>query len=185
MKVRIDLTPEQWDLLVKFLKDSKDFKRIGERIELAAKRKQKQENYNRQVSGLESKLVKHSRKSGLKILAEEYRENLIKKQTKAEVITKAVLKSLDIKYDFQKIFYNLDTFYIADFYIPYYNIVIELDGEYHEDEIQRSKDLKRDKILKTFNGVSYVGRIENSYTANTIKLANKIKAIIEYSKKVK
>ena len=58
-----------------------------------------------------------------------------------------------IRYEFQKIFYiyNEDgciiRYYIADFYIPQRNIIIEVDGKFHDKhklhDKQRTKDIQR------------------------------------------
>jgi len=48
-------------------------------------------------------------------------------------LIQAVLKSLGIKYDFQKIYYTLDKFYIVDFYLKDYGIALEVDGGYQAE----------------------------------------------------
>lgn len=118
-----------------------------------------------------------------KKIAEEYRNIRIKEQTKSEKITKAVLKSMNIEYNFQKVFYNPDTFYIVDFYLPKLNIVIEVDGGYHLDPKQKAADSKREKILKRYNNIGYIGRIKNEETEDTTKLRRKLFAIINHNKK--
>lgn len=116
-------------------------------------------------------------------IAEEYRDTRIKEQTKPEKVTKAVLKSMNIEYSFQKVFYNPDTFYIVDFYLPKLNIVIEVDGGYHLDPKQKISDSKREKILRRYNNIGYIGRIKNEETEDTAKLRRKLFAIINYNKK--
>lgn len=93
--------------------------------------------------------------------AKSFREDLIKKQTKAEVIFKAKLKSLNIGYEFQKIVYTDKTFYILDFYIPSLNLVIELDGKYHDTKEQKIKDSKRTLELKKL-GFTNIKRYSNT-----------------------
>ena len=103
--------------------------------------------------------------------AEEFRADLIKKQTPSEAKFKIILKELNIKYEFQKIFYTETTFYIADFYIPEHNIVIEVDGGYHSTLEQKKKDNKRTaKLIEDIEGVY---RIKNEVVEN-IDLAKKI-----------
>lgn len=58
-----------------------------------------------------------------------------------------------VEYQFQKIFYikrkdnRIEKFYIADFYIPSRNIILETDGKFHDNQIkqdnQRSYDIKK------------------------------------------
>jgi len=118
-------------------------------------------------------------------IAEDYRATRIKEQTKSEMITKGVLKAMKIPYDFQKIFYNEETFYIVDFYLPEYNTVIEIDGKYHEDPEQKLKDDRREKFLRRYNKIKYIGRIKNEDTFKTGELGRKIKAIIAHTKTIK
>ena len=118
-------------------------------------------------------------------IAEEYRDKKVKEQTRAEVITKAVLKSLKVSFEFQKIFYNEETFYIVDFYLPDFNVVLEIDGGYHSTEEQKLKDKRREKFLRRYNKIKYIGRINNEVVYKTTELPGKIKGIIEYSKTIK
>ena len=60
----------------------------------------------------------------------------------------------------QKVFfYNHYDFFIADFYLPDYNIVIEIDGKQHE--LDKEYDSYRTNILKSL-GVRKVLRFKNS-----------------------
>lgn len=43
---------------------------------------------------------------------------------------------------------NMERFYIADFYIPSKNLIIELDGKHHGQNIQHIKDSIRDYQIK-------------------------------------
>lgn len=55
---------------------------------------------------------------------------------------------------FQKGFYfnKSDFFYIVDFFFPQKNLVIEIDGEYHQVQEQRKKDsLREEKLKRIFN----------------------------------
>ena len=55
-----------------------------------------------------------------------------------------------IDFEFQKIIYTDNKhFFIADFYIPSKNLIIELDGEYHDNAKQQEKDIWRTKVLKS------------------------------------
>lgn len=83
-------------------------------------------------------------------LAKERREQLIKNITRSEVYFKLLLTKLNIEYTFQYIKFVSDyQFYILDFYLPKYNICIELDGKHHYEDIkQYNHDLTRDISLK-------------------------------------
>jgi very-short-patch-repair endonuclease len=101
--------------------------------------------------------------------ANHYKDELIKNQTEAEKVFKALLKSINLDYEFQKIFWyrkdKLDKFYIVDFYIPSLNIVIEIDGEYHNTKDQQKNDRLRSGIIKN-NGVFKVFRFSNYEVIN-------------------
>ena len=82
--------------------------------------------------------------------AEYYKHILEVNATYAERLLKAFLTG-KIDFEFQKIIYTDNKhFFIADFYIPSQNLIIELDGEYHDDTKQQDKDIWRTKILQSF-----------------------------------
>lgn len=93
--------------------------------------------------------------------ATSFRSDLIKNQTKSESIFKAKLKALNVAYEFQKIIYTDKTFYILDFYLPSLNLVIELDGKYHDTKEQKIKDSKRTKELKKLGYIN-IKRLSNT-----------------------
>ena len=81
--------------------------------------------------------------------AERYKHILEVNATYAEKLLKTFLTG-KIDFEFQKIIYTDNRhFFIADFYIPSKNLIIELDGEYHDDAKQQEKDIWRTKILKS------------------------------------
>ena len=55
------------------------------------------------------------------------------------------LKKLDITVHRQKVIFD----YIVDFYIPCFQIVIELDGSQHYEKENRKSDIERDLKLKS------------------------------------
>ena len=63
-----------------------------------------------------------------------------------------LLDSYSIEYESQKIFYIyaddgwIIRYYIADFYIPNRDIIIEVDGKFHDD--QKQKDKVRTKTIQ-------------------------------------
>ena len=82
--------------------------------------------------------------------AEYYKHILEVNATYAEKLFKTFLTG-KIDFEFQKIIYtdNKKHFFIADFYIPSKNLIIELDGEYHDNIKQQDKDIWRTRILKS------------------------------------
>lgn len=83
-------------------------------------------------------------------IAEHYKHILEINATYAERVLYSFLTG-KIDFEFQKIIYtdNKKHFFIADFYIPSKNLIIELDGEYHDDAKQQNKDIWRTKVLKS------------------------------------
>lgn len=72
--------------------------------------------------------------------------NLRKNQTSAEkLLWEKVRKKqiLDVQFYRQKPIYN----YIADFYAPSVNLIIELDGQRHEIDENKLNDITRDTAL--------------------------------------
>ena len=67
---------------------------------------------------------------------------------------KRYLDTYRIDYEFQKIFYIrkddgwIATYYIADFFIPDRNIIIEVDGKFHSK--QKQKDKNRTKEIQEY-----------------------------------
>ena len=79
--------------------------------------------------------------------AEYYKHILEVNATYAERLLKAFLTG-KIDFEFQKIIYTDNKhFFIADFYIPSKNLIIELDGEYHDNTKQQNKDIWRTQLL--------------------------------------
>ena len=75
-------------------------------------------------------------------IAEHYKHILEINATYAERVLYSFLTG-KIDFEFQKIIYtdNKKHFFIADFYIPSKNLIIELDGEYHDNIKQQDKDI--------------------------------------------
>lgn len=82
--------------------------------------------------------------------AEYYKHILEVNATYAERLLKTFLDG-KIDFEFQKIIYtdNKKHFFIADFYFPSKNLIVELDGEYHDNIKQQYKDTWRTQILKS------------------------------------
>ena len=88
-------------------------------------------------------------KAQQKEFAEECRNKLVEKATLAEIAYQQYLKKNKIKYQFQKIIWNKEgSFYIVDFYIPVFKLIVEIDGEYHMTSEQINKDRHRSFMLR-------------------------------------
>lgn len=94
------------------------------------------------------------------------KEKLTKNATRAEKKLLYFLKSERLDFEFQRIFYYDSSYFIADFYLPKYKLVIEVDGGYHDTDAQNILDEKRTNILKQICGVKSVLRISNNETDN-------------------
>ena len=71
------------------------------------------------------------------------------KATKSELLFIAKLKYNNIKYEFQKPLSYGISFYIADFLIPDYNIIIEIDGSSHNSDKQKIIDERKDNFYRS------------------------------------
>src|SRR5574340_704928 len=82
----------------------------------------------------------------MSILLQRYSQRMKRRPTPAEKRFRRILerccKTLGTKYQTQVVF--SDGKYIADFYIPSYRIVFEIDGGYHGSPEQIEKDRLRD-----------------------------------------
>jgi very-short-patch-repair endonuclease len=100
---------------------------------------------------------------------EIYAAQLRKQATPAENLFRAHLAALGLPYRFQHGFFK-PRYRIVDFYLQEQNLVVEIDGEYHN----RAEDLKRDeefqkcegiRILRLTNDQVLSGEIPNLQTA--------------------
>jgi very-short-patch-repair endonuclease len=103
--------------------------------------------------------------------AEQYCNELKHKATPSETRFKLLFGHLQIPYVFQYPIKreDCDSFYIVDFYMPTLKLVVEIDGEYHDEPEQKVKDKKRDTFLKS-KGYRVV-RLTNSQITNTPTVA--------------
>ena len=99
--------------------------------------------------------------STTKGIAKYYVNKIRKTPSVLEKRMQEFLDSYGIVYEFQKPLYIkekriIKKFYIADFYIPAINLIIETDGKFHDnqvkEDIKRTKDIQRQypnmKILR-------------------------------------
>lgn len=139
---------EEVTKIILLAKERRDSKRVT--------KQQKAEEYLKRRKNL-TRIKLHDR-------AEEFRTDLIKNQTPSETKFKAILKMMRIKYEFQKIYYTKTSFYVADFYLSEHDMIIEIDGGYHNDPKQKIKDAQRSKELK--EEVNGVYRLKNEAVLN-------------------
>ena len=107
------------------------------------------------------KKKKQTRKQKQTDLAKKFSVELKDRATKPELDFMSFLDSNHFAYVFQKPFKNGKSFFIVDFYLKEYNVVVEIDGGYHDTPEQRSRDEKRTYWLKRINQVKDVVRVKN------------------------
>ena len=90
------------------------------------------------------KILEHNKKM---LQQAQYRaEEMIVFPSPLEERMKAFLDRNNIRYETQKIFYIyaddgwIIRYYIADFFIPHVNIIIEVDGKFHDRQYQHDKN---------------------------------------------
>lgn len=93
--------------------------------------------------------------------AKNNQKELIKNATPEELKMKLILNELNISYEFNKIYYTGFGYYYADFYLPQYNVIIEIDGKQHQKTFDREWDALRTENLIYIHGVNRVIRIKN------------------------
>ncbi len=103
---------------------------------------------------LEDQKIKH-----LYEVSKKYEKENKENATESEKKLRAKLQFNKIKYEFQKTFMGDNDWWIADFYLPEYNMIIELDGGYHTLENQKVKDRKKNKYFKKLGYI--VCRLKN------------------------
>lgn len=89
----------------------------------------------------QKELAKHKRNKAKRYFIDRCVRKLKYQAGHYELIFKALLDMLSIKYEFQKLLWGNK---IVDFYLPDYRVVIEIDGGYHKTLKQKDKDLRRD-----------------------------------------
>lgn len=117
-------------------------------------------------------------------IAEGFRTSLIKENfTPAEIRFKGILKALKIKYEFQHIVFvnEKGKFFIMDFYLPDYNVGIEIDGGYHFTHEQYLKDKERTKTILKFLKIRNIIRFNNDDVTLDQSFLNKVERILSDS----
>lgn len=85
-------------------------------------------------------------------IANSFAKSMYKKPSPLERRMQLFLDKNGIEYEFQKVIYILDKtgsiikFFIADFYIPKGNVIIETDGKFHDN--QKEYDDERTTSIK-------------------------------------
>lgn len=95
-------------------------------------------------------------------ISEEFMRARLKNKTRTERKMRTLLDKAKLKYVIEQvIFISATQFYIADFYLPNYTVIIEVDGGYHNTPEQQLKDQNRTEQLSLFGFI--VIRIDAKY----------------------
>ena len=116
------------------------------------------ENYIKRLRELEAELKEVKTKihnQSMLAVSSGFQKELLEKATSAELKFKhiAELKKLPLHFQYQINIINkegtrIERFYFADFVDKRYNLIFEVDGEYHYTKEQRKKDFIRTKDLQ-------------------------------------
>lgn len=90
----------------------------------------------------------------------------IQANNKYEKLFIGILDSMEILYEYQKVFMNSRTYYVTDFYLPEYNVVCEIDGKVHDFQKSKVNDNTRTRVLISENKVTDVFRFYNEDVEN-------------------
>lgn len=113
-----------------------------------------------------------------------YRKGLVTKRTKSEQLVKDILKAANrVQCIFQKAFYICGSLYFADFYLPKYKVIWEIDGGYHKTTAQKKKDEKRTAFLESV-GIKVV-RIQNEETEDPTIIWENLLTLVKEDKNKK
>lgn len=88
---------------------------------------------------------------------ERYKKRLRKDATPAEIAVRRYLRIIKVRAIFQKGFFS-PFHIIADFYFPRRKIILEIDGGYHKNQVE--KDRNRDEAFLRCRGIRTV-RVTN------------------------
>jgi very-short-patch-repair endonuclease len=86
-------------------------------------------------------------------LPQKTEAKLARAETPAEGVMKAILNFIKVHFSFQKSFFfpeGFPRFYVVDFDLPRYSLIIEVDGRQHQEDRQRDYDNVRSYRLKKY-----------------------------------
>jgi len=73
--------------------------------------------------------------------------------------------------------YSVDN-YVIDFYCPRLKLAIEIDGEVHEDPVQKEHDIERQTYLESF-GIRFIRIRNEELLGNPNKAFGRIEELIK------
>lgn len=117
------------------------------------------------IINIQKYISKACKKAEYKKVINKHKQALMTNRTMAEKGLIEILQINNIRFEFQRIF-NVETskkpkYKIVDFYLPDYKLVVEVDGNYHQDIKQVRKDHGRTNKLIKKAGIDNVVRFTN------------------------
>jgi ATP-dependent DNA helicase RecG len=132
------------------------------------------------IDGVEWEKQRENRVKKIKIkrtpiekIGKRFANKLARKATPAERAFRNKLLEIAIGFSFQRPFSNKGTLYIADFYIPNFALIIELDGGYHNTEQQKIHDMLRDSWFKKLGYNIWRMTNEDAFAITTEEILHK------------
>lgn len=113
----------------------------------------------------------HKRVKANRKIAKRRSSGLARTRTKAESALQAGILKYRLMYDFQKPIRSAFGHCIVDFYFPRGKelpLVVEVDGSYHDDEVQKRKDGVRSDFIRRNTGATVI-RFTNAEVLNDIE----------------
>jgi very-short-patch-repair endonuclease len=110
-----------------------------------------------------------------KLILKQRRAELRAKMTPQEIILWARLKNSNLGYKFQRQ-HSIGNF-IADFYCPKRKLIVELDGDQHNDEGRRAYDKERTNYLESV-GIKVIRFWNNEINKTLPEVLEKIRKFL-------
>jgi very-short-patch-repair endonuclease len=120
---------------------------------IAKKRAKSKHAEKKKLSKKEKNRKLEAHNSTIKEVARYYAQEMKQEPSALERRMQDFLDNRKVQYEFQKPLYikkkntRIRKFYIADFYIPDKNLIIETDGKFHDNQIiqdeRRTKDIQK------------------------------------------
>lgn len=121
---------------------------LVENKKLVEKRKSTSREKNKKENSRKLKEIEKKKKRSTKEKAVIFQKQNKKKQTRSERKMAGYLNKNKFNFEPQKIFFygeERQYFYLSDFYLPDQQIVIEVDGKYHNAPEQQKRDWYKDQ----------------------------------------
>lgn len=108
------------------------------------------------------------------------RQRLKRMQTFPEKAFKESLQEMEIIHRVQYLIYlwQFNKSYVLDFFLPEHNVAVEIDGDSHDDPIQKEYDRVRDERLLNVLGIQTV-RFQNEEIHNALITIHLIKEALK------